>query len=362
MRRLTVMQLVPALASGGVERTTLEVAAAVVAAGHRSIVVSAGGRLVPDLETAGSEHVTLPIGSKSLRALVSARALRTLLAGLRPDIVHARSRLPAWLGWWALRGLTTPRPHFITSVHGLNSPGWYSSILARGERVICVSPTVREHVLRQWPSTDLARLCIIEPGIDVLHFSAGTIATPDGAAPPGPHIWRLLLPGRGTRLKGHAHAIDLVADLRAAGVAADLHLLGALEPGREAYVAQLRAQAAALGISAQVRISEPSPEIVAAYRDCDLVLQVSDKPEAFGRTVVEALSVGKPVVGWAHGGVGDLLARHFPQGAVPLGDRQALLATTLALLRGHVRPAPYRGQSLAAMQAQSLEVYESVAG
>ena len=109
MRRLTIVQLLPALHSGGVERSTLEIADALVAAGHRSVVVSAGGRLVAPLEAGGSEHVALAIGAKSFRLLAAARGLRALLRELRPDIVHVRSRLPAWCLRWALRGLS-PRP------------------------------------------------------------------------------------------------------------------------------------------------------------------------------------------------------------------------------------------------------------
>ena len=138
MRRLTVVQLLPALHSGGVERSTLEIAAALVAAGHRSVVVSAGGRLVEPLLAGGSEHIALPVGRKSLLAAPgTVRRLRSELGRLRPDIVHARSRLPAWMAWFALKGLPAPRPRFITTVHGLNSPGRYSGIMTRGERVIC---------------------------------------------------------------------------------------------------------------------------------------------------------------------------------------------------------------------------------
>src|ERR1700722_12257345 len=116
---LTVVQLIPALRSGGAERSALEIARALVQAGHRSVVISAGGRLVEQLKAEGSEHVTLDIGSKSLRTLTRLGALRRVLRELKPDIVHARSRLPAWMGWWALKGMTR-RPHFITTVHGLN--------------------------------------------------------------------------------------------------------------------------------------------------------------------------------------------------------------------------------------------------
>ncbi|HET9818724.1 MAG TPA: glycosyltransferase, partial [Rhodanobacteraceae bacterium] len=113
VRRLTVVQLLPALESGGAERSTLEVARALVAAGHRSVVISSGGRLVERLQAEGSEHLTLDIGSKSLRSLTRIGTLRRMLVGIGPDIVHVRSRVPAWLGWFALRGMR-PRPRFVT--------------------------------------------------------------------------------------------------------------------------------------------------------------------------------------------------------------------------------------------------------
>jgi glycosyltransferase involved in cell wall biosynthesis len=361
MRRLTVMQLLPALAGGGVERSTLEIAEALVAAGHRSLVVSAGGRLVGPLGAAGSTHIPLDIGRKSLATLRHVRSLRRLFARERPDVVHARSRLPAWLAWLALRGLRGPRPHFVTSVHGLNSPGWYSRILTRGERVVCVSETVRAHVLRHWPGTDPARLVVIENGIDLAAFPRR--ADPGRAHEAGTtRPARLLLPGRGTRLKGHGAAIALLGALHARGIDARLRLLGALEPGREAYLDALRASARALGVEERVAIEPPTDAIAAAYRDADLVLQLSTQPESFGRTVLEALASGTPVAGWNQGGVGELLARHFPAGAVPPFDAAALRDTTLALLAAGTRPAPLQARALSDMQRETLEVYESVAG
>src|SRR5690606_19837578 len=156
-RPLTVLQLLPALESGGVERSTLEVAAALVAAGHRALVASAGGRLLPALLASGAEHVELDLGRKSLATLGLVRPLRRLMAGQGVDIVHARSRLPAWIGWRALQGLpAASRPRFATTVHGLNSPSRYSQVMLRGERVVCVSDTVRDYVTRHYPDTDPA--------------------------------------------------------------------------------------------------------------------------------------------------------------------------------------------------------------
>ncbi|MBP7599068.1 MAG: glycosyltransferase, partial [Pseudoxanthomonas sp.] len=167
MRRLTVVQLLPALESGGVERSTLEIADALVRAGHRAVVVSAGGRLVPTLQASGAEHITLDIGRKSLLTLRHVPALRRLFAEVGADIVHARSRLPAWIGLRALRGMPAPsRPRFVTTMHGLNSPGRYSAVMTRGERVICVSDTVRRYLLQHYPRTDPDRLVVIPRGID----------------------------------------------------------------------------------------------------------------------------------------------------------------------------------------------------
>ena len=133
----------------------------------------------------------------------------------------------------------------------------------------------------------------------------------------------LLLPGRGTRLKGHADALALLAKLRGDGLDARLWLPGAREAGREAYIAELEAEAATLGIAGAVAFTAPTAAIARAYAASDLVLQVSRKPESFGRTVIEALSVGRPVLGWAHGGVGELLRELQPRGAVAPFDEAA---------------------------------------
>jgi len=366
LRRLTVVQLLPALHSGGVERSTLEIAAALVAAGHRSIVVSAGGRLVAPLVAAGSEHVELPVGAKSLAAFATMRRLRALLASLRPDIVHARSRLPAWLAWQALKGLPAPRPRFVTTVHGLNSPGRYSGIMRRGERVVCVSGVVRAHVLRHWPDTDPAKLVVIPRGIDPAQFPRGHVAPPgwrealDGEFPALRGGRLLLMPGRGTRLKGHADALRLLAALRASGEDLRLWLPGAREPGREDYLEELAALAASLGVADAWLASPPRADIAEAYAESALVLQLSNKPEAFGRTALEALSIGRPVLGWAHGGVGETLATLYPAGAVPPGDADALVAAARALLAAPPPPPVTIPWTLAAMQSATLDLYASL--
>jgi glycosyltransferase involved in cell wall biosynthesis len=362
---LTVVQLLPALESGGVERSTLEIAQALVGVGHRAIVVSAGGRLVPRLQAMGAEHVPLDIGRKSLLTLRHVRTLRALLARERAAIVHARSRLPAWIGVLALRGMApASRPRLVTTVHGLNSPSRYSAVMARGERVICVSRSVREYVLRHYPDTDASKLRVIPRGIDTTAFPR--VAHPDAAA----RAWAaglhpalagegplLLLPGRGTRLKGHADALALLARLRGDGLDARLWLPGAREPGREQYIAELEQEAQSGGFADAVAFTPATDEIARAYAASDLVLQVSRKPESFGRTVLEALSVGRSVLGWRHGGVGELLDELQPVGAVAPFDAVQLHRVASELLAHPSSPPATIPYTLSAMQEATLAVY-----
>lgn len=365
-RRLTVLQLVPALDAGGAERSAAEIGRALVAAGHRSIVVSKGGRLVAPLVAEGSEHVEMQIAEKRLGTLRQVGALRALIRREKPDIVHARSRVPAWLAWLALRGLS-PRPHFVTTAHGLNTPNWYSAIMTRGERVICVSNTVRDHLLHNYPRTDPAHLIVIPRGVDTEEFVYGY--------QPG-DSWRewffaefpqlndaplLTLPGRGTRLKGHADAIELVADLKARGIIVSLLLLGAHQQGREAYIAELQALATARGVADRLAISAPRDDVRDVYAISALVLQLSNKPESFGRTVIEALALCRPVLGYDHGGVGELLADLYPSGRVAPGDRARLVERAAELLHRAPAIAPLQRYRLEDMQRATLALYDELA-
>jgi len=369
MRRLTVVQLLPALESGGVEKSTIEIATALVQAGHRALVVSAGGRLLPALAAAGGEHVTLDIGRKSLATLLHVSTLRSLFARENVDIVHARSRLPAWLAVRALKGLAAERrPPLVTTMHGLNSPGLYSAVMTRGERVVCVSETVRRYLLRHYPRTDPQVLRVIPRGIEPAQFprvsgiEGARIRQRLSAEQPaiggdGP---LLLLPGRGTRLKGHADALRLLAALRADGRDARLWLPGTRQVGREDYIIEMEAEARRLGTGDAVAFTPPTTNMTEAYAASDLVLQLSRKPEAFGRTVIEALSVGRPVLGWAHGGVGELLEELQPRGAVRPFDANALVIAATALLAQPPAPPATMPYTLHAMQDATLAVYDEL--
>jgi glycosyltransferase involved in cell wall biosynthesis len=341
-KKLTVVQILPALQSGGVERGTLEVAGALVHAGHRSIVISAGGSLLRELVASGSEHICLPVGRKSLLTLLQVRRLRKILEQEHVDILHARSRLPAWIAWLAWRGMPHDRrPRFVTTVHGLYSVNAYSRIMTRGERVIAVSDTARQYILDNYSEVNPGSVVTIFRGVSPDDFPFGYRPDPDWLrnwyetypALKGSRV--LTLPGRLTRLKGHEEFIRLIGELADKGIQVYGLIVGHLDPERSQYIDELRQMIADRKLESRIIFTGQRSDIREIYACSDAVLSLSDKPESFGRTIVEALSLGVPAVGYGHGGVGESLARYYPFGCVPTGDLVQLIKKILQILEGH---------------------------
>jgi len=367
-RKLTILQLLPALETGGVERGTLEISQGLVKAGHCSKVVSGGGQLVSRLTGQGSEHIQLPVGHKSLWSLQLVYRLRKLMVREQIDVVHARSRLPAWLAWLAWRGLPEEhRPGFVTTVHGLYSVGRYSRIMTRGERVIAVSESARRYVLDNYPQTDASHIRVIERGIDPEIYAFGF-------RPGDSWISRwyqeypflldrhvLTLPGRITRLKGHVDFLHMLAGLVKAGLPVYGLIVGGEDPRHKAYADELQRTAQKLGLEGLVTFTGHRMDLRDVLCMSNLVFSLSRKPESFGRTVCEALSLGIPVVGYDQGGVGETLARVYPQGRVPADDVEALIATTRHLLERPEPVDPAVFTSVQDMVDSTLAVYREVA-
>jgi len=326
-KRLTVVQMLPALESGGVEKGTLEVGKHLVDHGHRSIVISAGGRLVTQLEREGSEHVAWPVGAKRLSTLRYIWKVREFLAREQPDILHLRSRLPAWIGYRAWKGLPpATRPHLVTTVHGPYTPGRYSSVMVRGERVIAISDMIRAYILRNYPWVDPAIIRVIPRGVDPQAY-------PHGYQPPAEWLakWHaqypglagkyvITLPGRLTRWKGQEDLIRIIAGLKQRGLPAHGVLVGDAHPRKKYYADELRAQAHAAGLEADITFTGHRSDVKEIMAVSNVVLSLSLDPEAFGRVSLEALTLGVPVAAYDHGGVAEQLAVVFPEGRVPVGD------------------------------------------
>ena len=366
-RPLTVVQMLPELDSGGVERGTLEVAEALLAAGHRSVVISAGGRMVADLEAAGSEHLTWEVGRKSPLTWRFVPRLRRLLARRRVDILHARSRVPAWVAYLAWRGMpAASRPRFVTTAHGVYSVNRFSEIMTRGECVIAVSESIRDYLRENFPRADMDRVRVIHRGVDARAFPPGYepgaewLADWYGQFPQLENKFVLTLPGRLTRLKGHEAFLRLVARLAADDEAVHGLIVGAADDSGKAYAGDLRREVARHALP--VTFAGHRDDIRDIYASSDLVLSLSTTPESFGRTVLEALSMGVPVLGYDHGGVGEVLAGAFPQGRIPAGDEEALFTRVRELRRHPLRPRTPVPFTLAAMLSQTLALYEELAG
>lgn len=366
-RKITVVQLVPHLDSGGVERGTVEVADALVRAGHRSIVISGGGRLIDAIERGGSRHYTLPVGRKSLAALALIFRLRRVFVAEAVDLVHARSRLPAWLAWLALRTIApSRRPVFVTTVHGLYSVKRYSAIMARGDWVIAVSQTARRYVLDHYSVADPDRIEVIYRGVDRGEFhpearpSAAWLQAWAEAYPQLSGRRLITLPGRLTRLKGHEDFLQLIGRLRADGLDVVGLVVGGEDPRRLAYAAQLRKHVAQSRLKDAVLFTGDRQDLKEIMLQSDVVVSLSRQPESFGRTTLEALSLGIPVVGYDHGGVGEILERLFPAGRTPVGDPAQAAERVATILRERSRPRPLADNpfELEAVLQQEIALYQ----
>ncbi|HZT86639.1 MAG TPA: glycosyltransferase family 4 protein [Stellaceae bacterium] len=300
-----VLQVVPSLVSGGVERGTIEIAGALAAAGWRSCVASAGGPMVRELARAGAEHVELPLASKNpITICRNGEALGELIERLGIDIVHARSRAPAWSAWRAVR-MTGRR--FVTTFHNvyptdLPFKRHYNAVMARGDRVIAISHFVAEHAARTYGIGD-ERLRTIHRGVDMAIFDPAKVGAERVAAlarqwrvPDGAPV--VMLPGRLTRWKG---SLDLIAAVARLG-RRDLCVVLVGEPQRGGFRRELERTIARSGIGEAFRIVEGCRDMAAAYMLADVVVSASADPEGFGRVIVEAQAMGRPVVATDHGG------------------------------------------------------------
>jgi len=327
-RPAVILQVLPALVTGGVERGTLDVAGAIVQAGGTALVASAGGPMVRELERLGARHLMLPLDRKTPWAILhNRRKLVSLIEEHRVDIVHARSRAPAWSALGAAR--LTGRP-FVTTFHGTynyHSPlkRWYNAIMTKGDRVIAISDFIARHIQDNY-EIDPAHLRVIARGIDFVPFDPLRVHAERLAALVT--AWRLpdgvpvvMLPGRLTRWKGHAVLIKAIHRLARRDVVC---VLVGGDHGRDQYRRELETLAGSLDITARLRIVGDCRDMPAAYMLADVVVSASTDPEAFGRIAVEASAMGRPVVATDHGGSRETV-RHGETGwLVPPGDSTAL--------------------------------------
>lgn len=328
---MKIMHLLPSLQSGGVEQVVLELGEGLTAAGTENIVVSAGGAMVPALESTGARHITLDIGRKSLATFLQVSKVKQLITRERPDILHLHSRVPAWVGFLATKGLTTSvRPSVVTTFHGFYSVNFYSKIMTRGQRIIAVSQSVREHILKAYPKTPANRICVIPNSIDPSAVFCGYRPSEawmnewHHSFPELDGKYTLCLPGRITRLKGHEDLIAILSSLREHGIPAHAVIVGETKRGKEAYRLELENAFAAAGLADAVTWTGHRTDFRDVLCACDITLSLTHVPESFGKTTLEALALGRPVAGYAHGGVEEQLKTFLPTGLIPPGDTHTM--------------------------------------
>ncbi len=369
-----VLQVLPSLVTGGVERGTVEITQAVAEAEGVALVASAGGPMVNLVRRAGGRHFDLPLRARDpLTIWRNAARLEALIRAERVTLVHARSRAPAWSAWIACQRTGA---HFVTTYHGVYGEDLpfkrrYNAIMAKGEIVIAASHYVAE-VIRRQHKVDPARIRVIPRGIDPMVFNPDTVSAdriarmaqtmrvPDG-------MFTVVLPGRLTAWKGQAVLLQAIARLPWNEVCC---VLVGSDQGRTKYTRELEKISESLGIADRVRIIGQVEDMPAALMLSDVVVHASTEAEAFGRVVIEALAMGRPVIATDLGGPSETV-RHGDTGwltkpgdvdslARALKEALSMDAEARVALGQRARASMLSGFTLRAMRDATLDVYEAV--
>jgi glycosyltransferase involved in cell wall biosynthesis len=376
---MRILQVLPSLVSGGVERGTLEIASALVAEDHQALVASSGGPLVAELEDMGANHVRLPLNTKNPWIMgKNALALASLVRQQGVDLIHARSRAPAWSALAAARRCGVP---FITTYHGIYGQGnaakrFYNSVMARGDVVIAPSEFTRDYLMQHHPKTHPDRVVVIPRGVDTDYFDPTLWA---GQALEIPAIAALIqrairplwiLPARLSRWKGHDVALSAFA---ASGVSGSLIFCGADTPDAP-YRQELSQRIRDLGLGERVFFGNvPAATMPALYAAADYVLSPALKPESFGRVIIEAAAMAKIVIATNHGGAAETVIAGETGFLIPPEEAESALTQamktvwTLPDAAQHTLGQAARQRmvdhySLSAMQQATLGVYGGQGG
>jgi len=371
----TVVQILPELNAGGVERGTLEMGAFLTARGHRSVVISEGGRLVAALEDEGSRHIAWAVGRKTPAAFRYVFSLRRLLVREHVDILHLRSRMPAWVAYAAWKSLPSgSRPRLVTTFHGFYSVNRYSAIMTKGERVIAISRPVADHITDCYRIPE-DRVVTIHRGVDERVFDPDSVdeerirrlkrqwAVDETTAP------ILMLPGRLTRLKGHDVFIESLAGIETTPWTAVC--VGDVAENKP-YADFIRKLIREKGLENRVKLVGHCDDMPAALALSDIVISAtSTHAEAFGRVAVEAQAMEKPVIATAHGGSLETVIDGKTGWLVKPGDPKALSEAVLEAISSsdlrrrygrHGRKWVRDNFTVRKMCEKTLEVYSELLG
>ena len=316
--------------------------------------------MVAQLDAQGTTHHTLPVHKKSLRTLTLVPAVRALIQEF--DVVHVRSRMPAWVTYLAWRKLPAhKRPTLVSTFHGLYSINRYSAVMARSQRIIAISQCVKDYIQTNYGvEENLIRL--IHRGVDPQEFprdyqmSDAWQSAWYAENPARQGRTFLTLPGRITRWKGAEAFLRLISTLARRYNVHGL-LVGDIAPGKQKYRHELERLAWQLGIEDRIEITGARSDLKDIYALSAITFNLSTHPEPFGRTMIEALSMGRPVVAWDYGGAAESVGALFPDGVVPPHDEAQLAACCMRILNQQHQPPATNTFLLETMRRETLQVY-----
>ncbi|MQR98131.1 glycosyltransferase family 4 protein [Gluconobacter aidae] len=377
-RSPVILQVLPALGTGGLERGAVEIASAITHGGGTALVASRPGRLLVQLRHAGGRHIALDLKKKSPFAVLRrARDLQAIIQHEGVDLVHARSRIPAWAAWIACRRENIP---LVTTWHGVHKATWwgkkfYNSVLARGARVIAISEFIASRLRSEYGVPE-SRLRVIPRGADPQEFEPGVIS--------GERVQKLaeawgvlhgedviLMPARLTAWKGQGILIEALALLRDRADTGWICVLAGPEGDRK-FSRQLQRRVRELGLEKRVRFAGTCTDMPAACDLARVVVAPSLRPEPFGRTLVEAQMMGRPVIGTAQGAMMETILPGETGLIVPPGDAEALADALKSVLETDEEALDWLAEKARAhaiahyttslMQARTLGVYDELLG
>ena len=364
MRKMRIVQLVPAMEQGGVERGVVEMNRALVREGHVNVVVSAGGRLAARIEEDGGRHVSLDVKSKNpLTYFSRALALRRVLREIWPDVVVAHSRVPAWLFAWANRPLGLK---WITFAHGANSVSRYSRIMTAGDLTVTPSRYIADYLKDAYGIAE-EKLRVIPRAIERDRFDPSAVDADFVAAKraewgvEGRKVAMAL--GRITQLKCYDVLVKATAIARKSVPELKTVIVGEAEELRKDVEEGLRNLVGELSLEDAVVFAGNQQKVAECLSLADVVVSTnSRKPEAFGRSMTEALAMNRPVVATGFGGALDIVENGVNGYLVPPDRADAegfaeAIARALSADFGDVRTPALEKFSFDRMVARALAVY-----
>lgn len=361
---MRIVQLVPDLEEGGVERGVVELNRELVAKGVENIVISRGGKLVAEIEKYHGRHITMDVGSKNpLTAPIRAWQLRRIFRDLQPSIIHARSRVPAWLCVLANR---RPRFPFVTSVHGSYSVNHYSRVMTSGDRVICVSEVLSEYAQENY-QTDPDKITVIQRGVDIRAFDPKRVDSQfisEFKRQYGLTNRKVILSvGRITRLKDFESFIDAIAVIRKSKSDIVGLIVGGVSPDKQAYSQELKARTKQLGIKDHIVFAGSQSRMPEIYALADVIVNASLKMCNVGRTVVEGLAMNTPVLATTEEGLINLVRDGINGFIIKTSNPEDLAAKaikSLALSPESIRESIPEEYTLDYMVEKTLSVYRGL--